>query len=294
MPRSPRRRPGKDGKDGGKGQPKGQAPKTTPAPSAPSTTSLPEPPTPAPPAVPKEPTTAQSSGSGADSTLQTLLAALSQNRDDLPQNVRDMIDTHAAADHKAHAKSMHRLVALQSSARRELAATRASRQDYIKEWCGYVEGLCKLWEQHVEEKALTLSKFEEAEQQWERQLNEATQQLASLAVEAPAEGSEAIDVDAMDEQEAMVDEAARQEVKQQMVLQKMKETEQRVSEGLREACQSAAQQAAELMGDRERSPRRRSGIGATANKGKQASADIVAKSEGVGEKEEKKEKPPPP
>ena len=104
----------------------------------------------------------------------------------------------------------------------------------LKEWCGYVEGLCKLWEQHVEEKAKTLDSFADSERQWEKQLRDATQQLARLAGDAPADGGNgdtAIDVDAEEEQEAAVDEAARQDAKQHLILQRLSETEQRISEG---------------------------------------------------------------
>ncbi|CAE7778006.1 unnamed protein product [Symbiodinium sp. CCMP2456] len=202
------------------------------------------------------PASSSTAGSPAETALQALLHALSRNRDELPENLREVLDTHAEADHRAQTKSMHRLVATQSQAKRELAAARKARQDYLRDWSSYVDGLCSLWQGHIEEKAKAMDAFSEAEKQWELQLSGATNQLKQLATE---ESKETIDVEGMeeDEEEELLSDLAQQDAQRQVALDNIAMTEQRISESLQEASRSAAQQVAAFTSERERSPRRR-------------------------------------
>ena len=260
--KSPRRRLGKDGKGDGKQTPKGVGKPKDGPPTAPTTAMLPTPPQRGPPSAPSGAATAPVAVSSADTALQQLVAALNKNRDDLPQGVRELLDTQAAEDTKNHAKSLHKLVATQSAARRQLKQTRTNRQDYIREWASYVGSVCQMWQQQLEEKDKILATFADSEAQWEAQLSEATRQIARLASEPGSHGP--IDVDAMDdedqdEQEAMVDEHAKQDAQRQQAVETMKAAEAKITASLLEANAAVAQQAAVLAkADRERSPRRKS------------------------------------
>ena len=258
--RSPRRKPGKEGKgkQGKDGKGSGPAaPAIEPAPAVPSLQALAKPPVanmPPPPAMPGTPSTS----SGTEGTLQQILLALNRNRDDLPQPVRDILDSQIQEDTKAQAKSLHRLVAAQGAARRQLAATRAARQDFVREWAGYVSGLCEMWKKQQEEKSQALAKFLEAEAQWEQQLAETTAQIAKAATDP--DGTEMIDLEeeAMDEEETKISELAQAEVQRQMLVDNMKEADRKIADSLQAAVDSAQRDALELgRPDRERSPRRR-------------------------------------
>ena len=258
---SPRRRRGKEGKgkqgkDGkGSGPP---APSVAVAPTVPTLQALPKPPAATLPASPASTTSAPPTSSGTEGTLQQILLALNRSRDDLPPAVREILDSQIQEDSKAQAKSLHRLVAAQGAARRQLAATRAARQDFVREWAGYVSGLCEMWKTQQEEKSQALAKFLETEAQWEQQLAETTAQIAKAATDP--DGTEMIDLetDAMDEEETKISELAQAEVQRQVLVEKMKVADQKIADSLQAAVESAQKDALELgRPDRERSPRRR-------------------------------------
>ena len=260
-PVSPRRRgKGNEAKNGPKQQSKGsgkeQAP---PAPVVPTLDGLPKPPSAQNMALPAA---ASSSGGGqgassvTESTLQALLQALSKNRDDLPPAVREMVDSQMVEESKQQAKSLHRLVAAQGAAKRQLATTKAARQDYMREWSAYVGGILDLWQKQLAEKTTAIEAFMAAEQQWESQLQETSQMIAKVA--ADADNVEAIDVDAMEEEEERANEHARMDAQRQAALDTMRLAESKITESLQEAAKTVEQQAAELIKpERERSPRRK-------------------------------------
>ncbi|CAE7852303.1 SRP19 [Symbiodinium microadriaticum] len=260
-------KPGKEGKGTGTSAPSGE-----PQPTVPTVQSLPKPPSAAAvPAPTAQSTTATSSG-GPETTLQQILMALNRSRDDLPPSVREILDAQIQEDSKAQAKNLHRLVAAQGAARRQLAATRAARQDYVREWAQYVTGLCDMWRKQQEEKGKALEAFLTTEAQWEQQLAETTSLIAKVAVDP--EGGETIDVedaDDMDEEDTRISELAQTEVQRQRFLEQMQAADQKITETLQAAAESVNLEAAELgRPDRERSPRRRT----TEAKGpKEAKAD---------------------
>ncbi|CAE7940579.1 unnamed protein product [Symbiodinium sp. KB8] len=247
---------GKQGKDGkGPGPP---TPSVAVAPTVPTLQALPKPPTATLPASPASTTGTPSASSGTEGTLQQILLALNRSRDDLPPAVRDILDSQIQEDSKAQAKSLHRLVAAQGAARRQLAATRAARQDFVREWASYVSGLCEMWKTQQEEKGQALAKFLETEAQWEQQLAETTAQIAKAATDP--DGTEMIDLetDAMDEEDTKISELAQAEVQRQALVEKMRAADQKIADSLQAAAESAQKDALELgRPDRERSPRRR-------------------------------------
>ena len=184
---------------GGKGQHKGAGPgkpeRTT---GAPALKDLPNPPTAAPPALPSG--TNQAGGNETSPAFTELLAALSSNREELPETVRLLVDVHLNTSHKAAAKSLHRLVALQSQAKQELSKVRRSRDVFLGEWYSYVESLGDLLEKQLATKTETMTAFATAEDKWQQQMIQATR---SLAAESKASGDEetkgeVVDLDAED------------------------------------------------------------------------------------------------
>eukprot|EP00439_Symbiodinium_sp_Y106_P067758 s642_g11.t1 len=265
--KSPRQR-GKAGR-GGKGSQKSGPVGEAPAANGPTTKGLkeqlPAPPALQTPSLPVTPTGPASSH--ADPGLQQLLQALAQNRDDLPPGVRDLLDSQKEVDSRAHAKNLHKLVAAQGAARRQLAQARSGRQDYMREWAQYVSDICKIWEVQLDEKNKALQTFQDAEEQWERQLNESTQQIARLATET--EGTQAIDVDSMSDQDAQeaqdahINELARQEVAIDVDSMSDQDAQEAQDAHINELARQEARAAAESQvhalpkSERERSPRRR-------------------------------------
>ena len=249
-----RRRQGKAGKGDEGGQAKA-AGKGSEVPRVPQISNAPAPPSKPVPAVPAGASSAGASGT-TDPALQQLLSALNKSRDDLPQSVRELLDSQVAEDSKVQAKTLHKLVAAQSQARRQLAATKAMRQDYTREWANYVSGLCTMWQEQLAEKARVFASFLEAEGQWEQQLLATSQQLARSA--ADPDQQEPIDVDSMEEEEAQIDELARLDTQRQIAVDSMLQAEAKITASLQEAQEAVKQQAeAMVKTDRERSPRRR-------------------------------------
>ncbi|CAE7265285.1 unnamed protein product, partial [Symbiodinium sp. KB8] len=277
-PESPRRRqpsprkrgkgkgtpaPGKDkGKDKSKGKGEGHG-----GSQPPSLSSLPKPPQATEVGLP--PDVSSSSRSNMDPGLQSLLGALAQTREDLPPHIRELVDTQMQADHKAFSKSLHKAVSAQGAARRELAQLRSARRDYTQAWLSYTEGLCSTWTKQIEEKNRVMNDFTEKEEKWEAQLADCSKTIAQLASEADGAGREGVPSDVIDveEQEAMVDAAAQQDVQRQMMIERMAAQENQITQALKEAATSAKEQMVVFDKERERSPRR--GVKAPAEGAKQ-------------------------
>eukprot|EP00439_Symbiodinium_sp_Y106_P068011 s758_g11.t1 len=271
---------------------------------------LPPPPAPQPVATPRDVAGATSMGpaSGEAQTLQAILGALGRVRDELPPSVKELIDAHATEDTRAEGKNLHRLVSVQTTSKKELLQIQAARRDYMRQWSQFITRLCDSWTDHLKEKDKVLQSFEEKEQQWEKQLAEATAALAKLTVgRAPthlkekdkvlqsfeekeqqwekqlAEATAAlakltvgraptdaisIGSDDIEEQEEAVNDAIQQEVAQQQFRQATKEREDQITVTLEAAKQAAQAEAALVQTDRERSPRRKSQRGEAGTDGK--------------------------
>ena len=241
---------------GGKGQHKGAGQgKTEQTAGAPALKDLPTPPTAALPAVPTA--TNQAGNNEAPPAYSELLAALSSSREELPETVRSLVDVHLNTSHKAAAKSLHRLVALQSQAKQELSKVRRSRDAFLGEWYSYVESLGDLLEQQLATKTETMTAFAAAEEKWQQQMVQATR---SLAAESKASGDEeakgtVVDVDAEDaemEVSAIAEADARKAEAKESAVQKEEaliSVLRKVKDGAKEELDANA---------RERTPRRKS------------------------------------
>ena len=239
---NPERQHGKGGKKGKHKTTKGAAPEkgaAEAAPQVPTLTSLPKPPSMAVTPTPATAAPTPAGPSSTENTLQQILQALNRSRDELPQAVRDILDTQVQEDTKAQAKSLHRLVAAQG-------------QDYVRECAAYVTSICELWKAQLEEKGKAMAAFLDAEAQWEQQYIETSQTIAKIA--ADPDNQEAIDVDAMDEEDTKISDLAQAEVQRQATLENMRQAEVKITESLQAASKSVEQQATEMgRQDRERS-----------------------------------------
>ena len=184
LSQSPRGRQGKgkDKKGKGKGAgKKGDAPISKgllPPPPAP-------PLIPAPPAAPALP--APSTTSVAEQQLGTLVAALQAPKSDLPANVLQTLEgiAHKAAGQEA--ADLHRAVAQQHKAKKELAKVRAQRQTSTSAWAQYLKEVIETVTTQMDTQKSTISKLEEAEQQWVEALTKATADLSRLSDYKPTE-----------------------------------------------------------------------------------------------------------
>ena len=267
QPSPRRRRGGKEPKGGskghgkrtgagdhaGKGQPHRRHAATVPNP----------PPMPKLPKVPPPPNVTHPKSEApqlapADKGMDNLMAALLKSREELPQALRQMVDDQVAADTRSAAKAMHRLVANQAQAKRQLQEIQSKRQDYLHRWAKYIGELGTLWESQLQDKELFLDQLDAAEATWSRQLGVATKATAK-AVASPGEEGECNDME--EDTEAEVAEAAALDVQRRTERQALQRTEQLILQQLKSAQDVVAQQVAEREASREasRSPRRRSG-----------------------------------
>ena len=203
---SPRRRWIEDGKSAGKTSGKRQVPV----------------PPPVPPSTGKgkgkqvEMASATAGGSSAELQLSSLVSALAEHQESLPPKLREIVHSHQGQNASAQAKALHKNVAAQASAAKQLAGLRAKRSKYLTEWQSYVKKLGETLQQQLEEKAAILAGFDAEEDVLQDALETAKSAVLTLAGgEAPAE-------DAMEAEAAEDDTSeARQKLKlQEEALQK--------------------------------------------------------------------------
>ena len=257
-PKSPRKR-GPAGKAGGKGDPKGaKGPPsatgvgdTTAAPRE-----LPAAPVPAIPPPPRE-VASSSTTAASEQLLQQIMGALSRSREELPPQLRALLDEHTGEDHKSAGKVMHRLVSAQTTARRELDQVRAARRDFLAQWTKYTTKLCHTWQQQMTEKTRAMQEFDDTEEKWSQQLQGTSRELSKLNGEVQqVDGSDSEDMDAVD---TVIEEELQKDDQRRQFQEQMAAREAEITKTLLAACQAAKEQEAYLQErpDRERSPRRR-------------------------------------
>ncbi|CAE7800737.1 unnamed protein product [Symbiodinium sp. CCMP2592] len=255
--KSPRSR-GQPDKGGGKGKtkgPKGQPASKGAGTSVPPERSLPAAPVPAIPPPPKEGTTSNGL-TASDHLLQQLIGAMSRTREELPQQLRSLLDEHTGEDHKTAGRAMHKLVSAQTAARRELDQIKAARRDFLAQWTKYTTKLCQTWEQQLQEKATAMQEFDQSEERWSQQLQETSRDISKLNGEVQqVDGSDSEDMNTADQ---AIDEEIQREQQRRQFQEQMAVREAEISRTLQAACQASKEQEAFLeRPDRERSPRRR-------------------------------------
>ncbi|CAE7865484.1 unnamed protein product [Symbiodinium microadriaticum] len=264
-PKSPRKR-GDKGKGKGGKQGRAESPGRPKAgPPTPKAAQLPKPPPRAPIAGPqpatKEATSVASSSSTAEkAALERLLGAMRENEAELSPQLRELLALHQHDDAKEEAKTMHRIVASKAAAKKELHKLRASRGNYVKSWCGYLDQVLTTVQAQLEEHVQTMSDYATKEAQWEQSLQEATSALAKLASDETHTISDEDDEQVMETSETKVDEAIAAEANAQ---QTAAQVGSKGAELLQAIAQVRAQAAEDLAKEqsRERTPRRKGSAG---------------------------------
>ena len=176
-------------KGGGKGKAKAQ---TKGIADLPDLSQLPQPPS-AQVMVPARipPSQSQSSGGSEDQkVLHSLLNALAK-AESLPEDVK-MIAAQAQYNHaQQEGKTLHKLVALRTEAKKNLEQLETQRTAYEKYWSEYVAQLFELVEKQLQDKEASLTKMQKSKS-WLEQLADASRQLKlipdSTAVSQLGEG----------------------------------------------------------------------------------------------------------
>eukprot|EP00439_Symbiodinium_sp_Y106_P076334 s317_g15.t1 len=255
-PKSPRKR-GPAGKAGGKGEgAKGPPSATGVGDTTAAPRELPAAPVPAIPPPPRE-VASSSTTAASEQLLQQIMGALSRSREELPPQLRALLDEHTGEDHKSAGKVMHRLVSAQTTARRELDQVRAARRDFLAQWTKYTTKLCHTWQQQMTEKTRAMQEFDDTEEKWSQQLQGTSRELSKLNGEVQqVDGSDSEDMDAVD---TVIEEELQKDDQRRQFQEQMAAREAEITKTLLAACQAAKEQEAYLQErpDRERSPRRR-------------------------------------
>ena len=198
-------------KGGGKG--KAKAP-TKGIADLPDLSQLPQPPS-AQVMVPARIPSSQSQSSGGSEDqkmLHSLLNALAK-AESLPEDVK-MIAAQAQYNHaQQEGKTLHKLVALRTEAKKNLEQLETQRTAYEKHWSEYVAQLFELVEKQLQEREASLTKMQKYRETWLEQLADASRQLKlipdSTAVSQLAEGDMELEDTSTVEKESEL-EAARQ------------------------------------------------------------------------------------
>ena len=154
--------------------------------------------------------------------------------------------------HQLAAKQLHKLVAQQSRAHKELNAIRKTRSQFVREWTSYLEQLTTLLEKQLHQKAEAMASLATAETGWQEQLASASKAIRQQM----AAGTQTIPGSSDEEQEAMeaeVDADAAAEAQRQLVVEHSQQQEKSLLSALQSAAQAAEAQAQQY---RERTPRR--------------------------------------
>ena len=271
-PRSPRRKSprAKRPQTAGKGQAGNTSAQAKGAASAkgvgkaefakPSLDGLPPPPPPVPVQGPKGPTPpAAASSSTEKAQLEALTGCLFAVKDNLPQEVRETLERLQLVETAATTKDLHRAVAAQAQAKRQLLAIQASRAAYLEAWHGYVDNVTTLIQQQVAEQQKQLETFDEAELQWTGSLEKSSADLARLAKGASGSVPEVSDMeqDGQEYQEALEDADIRTAGELKQRRERQLATTQQLVAAVETVRQSAKEQLSQQGRDGSRTPRRR-------------------------------------
>ena len=292
-PRSPRRRPKGKGKDSD-GQALQQAESSAGLPKASQEQLLKE--MPVPPAVPKPNTPAGSTALDAATKLppavSALMNALSASKEDLPPEIRQLLEGQELDDHRQTTKQLHKLVSLQSQAKKELSEVKRARSAFVTEWTAYLQKLTTLLQEQLDRKNLALATLAETEEKWLQQLLSSSREIkrqSGTGIE-PVDVSSEDDMDAIDEQDAMVAEAAAAEAQRAKATETSKRQELALMDALKQATAAAAAREEEY---RERTPRRRSNK-ASGEEKPEDNKDAAAPKGGADDKTKGAEQQQPP
>ncbi|CAE7245993.1 unnamed protein product [Symbiodinium natans] len=226
----------------------------------PSLAALPEPPTTTIAVPPRSglPATPPTSSTTSERKLLEALVAHMGPTTELPPELAQQLEHYRVEDEKAQSRELHRIVARQAEAKRELGKLRTERATFCTGWNQYIQDLLGLVAQQTEERAQALQAYDAAEEKWTQRFVETSKQLARLAANKAAPDG-VIDLeteeDAMEVSEAAVADAAEEESKRIAA----REARQTALEKQQATLVQALHAAKEITAgaERERTPRRR-------------------------------------
>ncbi|CAE7355562.1 unnamed protein product [Symbiodinium sp. KB8] len=229
--------------------------------SKPSVDMLPAAPSGASIALPKGGTAPSSStGPSLEKTqLEALTGCLAAVKDTLPTEVRETLERLQLASSANNTKDMHRAVAAQATAKKQLIQVQNARASYLEAWNSYVSQVTQLLKKQVEEQAAQLESYDEAELQWSGALEQTTADLADLARLArnPASSRNEADEEEMDSEDMVIADIQTAKELEQRRESQLADSRQLVS--MMESVQQAATRQLKQEGrDGSRTPRRKS------------------------------------
>ncbi|CAE7615069.1 Dnah2 [Symbiodinium necroappetens] len=250
----------KEAKAGGKGPGKpGAAGKASVADAPkPNIESLPAAPKASTVPTPKPRNNAPGQPSAEKLQLEALVKCLGGLKETLPPEAVEAIEQLQLSSTQDTTKELHRAVAAQSAAKKQLIQTRAARAAYIAAWNEYIVQVSDLIQTQVQEQAAQIAHYDETELAWQGSLEKATADLARMANVSTSNAQEDGESE-MDVAEAQVDndiEIAQEQERrrQQQVADSAKLIA--VMESLKEsAAQRLAQESSETR-EGSRTPRR--------------------------------------
>ena len=268
-PKSPRKRPPRarqpsgfqtPGQGGGKGPKgsKGGGKAGVPEPARPSVEMLPSMPSGAAVGLPKGGTTAPSSASASleKTQLEALTGCLAAIKDTLPAEVRDTLDRLQLATSASNTKDMHRAVAAQAQAKKQLLQVQTARASYLEAWNAYVGQVTQLLKKQVEEQASQLEAYDEAELQWSGSLEQTTTDLARLTRNSASTKGEQEEMEL--ENEDLVDSDIRTARELELKRESQLAESQKLVAMMENIQQTATKQLKQEGRDGSRTPRRKS------------------------------------
>ena len=188
-------------------------------------------------------------------TVQDILNSLSSSKEALPAEVRTVLEAHMETSHHHATKQLHKLVAQQSRAQKELLAIQKSRGIFVQEWSCYLDQLTQLLQKQVQQKEESLAALAASEAGWQEQLATATR---AIRQQTSATSSAQSIVDSSEEEqqamEAEVEVDAAADASRQAAIEQSKLREANLIMALQSATAASAAQAQQY---RERTPRRR-------------------------------------
>ena len=235
--------------------------------------------------------TAPSSSTGPSlekTQLEALTGCLAAVKDTLPTEVRETLERLQLASSANNTKDMHRAVAAQANAKKQLLQVQNARASYLEAWNSYVSQVTQLLKKQVEEQAAQLESYDEAELQWSGALEQTTADLADLARLArnPASSRNEADEEEMDSEDMVIADIQSAKELEQRRESQLADSRQLVS--MMESVQQAATRQLKQDGrDGSRTPRRKSREGEVTDLTKD---DDAAKAK--AEKAAAKPKPP--
>ena len=125
-------------------------------------------------------------------------------KDSLPPEAVEAIEQLQLSSTQDTTKELHRIVAAQATAKKQLIQVRSARAAYVAAWSEYVVQVSDLIRTQVQQQTDQLEHYDSTEAAWAASLEKATAALAKRATNANSSSAEDIEED-MDTAEAQVD-----------------------------------------------------------------------------------------